>query len=312
MKFLTPAYYNSFKCKAQNCTDNCCIGWEICIDSDTAEFYKTIDGTLGKRLKENITFGDEPSFILQGERCPFLNEKGLCDIISDLGENALCQICRDHPRFFEWYGDIKEGGIGLSCEEGARLILNCGDYLNLNQSETGEWVDEDFESQVYSSLFKKREQLFHLLLSDVPFSEKSSKMLGLPQGKAFSFDSEIKKALLFLEETEQVNDLWKKKFSFLKDRYLKKNPSKLITDEKDEKYLCNLTSYFLWRYFMKSAFDGDVKGKIRLALFSAAVIFAIVCLENERDESDWIKASVLFSKQMEYSDENIEKFYKTY
>ncbi len=314
MKFLTPSYYNAFKCKAQNCTDNCCIGWEICIDPDTALFYKSVSGSFGKRLSESITTDDEPSFILCGERCPFLNEKGLCDIITCLGEDALCQICRDHPRFFEWYGEIKEGGIGLSCEEGARLILGCGDYINLNESETDEWVDDDFDTDNYKRLFKKRKSLFSLLeRDDLTFYKKAACMLSLySNGPAFTFNTEIKKALLFLEKTEPVNDLWKEKLFLLKDTYLKNSAPSLLPTQKDEAVLCNITSYFLWRYFMKSVFDENEESKILLALFSACVIFALAGLDGKKDENAWIKACVLFSKQMEYNEENLELFYEKY
>lgn len=39
MKHLAPAYYGAFTCLADRCRDNCCIGWEIGIDPDTAAFY---------------------------------------------------------------------------------------------------------------------------------------------------------------------------------------------------------------------------------------------------------------------------------
>ncbi len=313
MKFLTPTYYNAFKCKASACSDNCCIGWEICIDEDTASFYGSVGGSFGQRLRKNISYTDEPSFILQGERCPFLNKKGLCDIITTLGENALCQICRDHPRYFEWYGNVKEGGIGLSCEEGARLILNHSNYLTLYESEVDEWIDEDFDTDTYKALFNLRRKLFALLENDLAFSEKASKMLSFyKKDTSFSLSGEIKKALPFLEKTESVNPLWDEKFSLLKDTYLKENAPALVTTAEDEKRLCNLTAYFLWRYFMKSVFDGDEEEKIKLTLFSASVIFALYSLEKDKNETAWIKASVLFSKQMEYSDENIKLFYKEY
>ena len=139
MLFYTPDYYNKFRCIADKCTDNCCIGWEIEVDSDTAEYYRSVQGEFGHRLNENIS--DSDTFILKGERCPFLNENNLCDIIINCGEEHLCQICRDHPRFFNWYGDVKEGGIGLSCEEGARLILE-SDSVSFCKGEVQEEPEE--------------------------------------------------------------------------------------------------------------------------------------------------------------------------
>jgi len=81
-----PDYYKNFECIKGDCRHNCCIGWEIDIDSDTAEFYKGVGGEMGTRLKECVDW-KETCFILgEGERCPFLNEKNLCDIIIELGE----------------------------------------------------------------------------------------------------------------------------------------------------------------------------------------------------------------------------------
>ena len=39
MKEVFPNYYKKFKCIADKCKHNCCIGWEIDIDNDTLEFY---------------------------------------------------------------------------------------------------------------------------------------------------------------------------------------------------------------------------------------------------------------------------------
>ena len=54
MKLYVPDYYGKFKCIAEKCKHNCCIGWEIDIDSQSLEKYKSIGGTLGKRFAENI------------------------------------------------------------------------------------------------------------------------------------------------------------------------------------------------------------------------------------------------------------------
>ena len=57
-------------------------------------------------------------------RCAFLNDKGLCEIIINLGEKSLCQICRDHPRFRSCFEDRFETGLGFACEEATRIILS--------------------------------------------------------------------------------------------------------------------------------------------------------------------------------------------
>ena len=75
-------------------------------------------------LKSNIEFCEIPHFKLGvNERCPFLNNNGLCDIIINLGEDMLCQICSDHPRFRNFYECFTEIGLGLTCEAAAKIIL---------------------------------------------------------------------------------------------------------------------------------------------------------------------------------------------
>ncbi len=127
MKIYAPDYYNEFFCIADKCKHSCCIGWEIDIDDYTMELYKEIEGELGKKLSDNIKTDEDNvhSFRLcEGERCPFLNEKGLCELILEKGEDILCDICNDHPRFRNFYTDRTEMGLGLCCEAVSELV--CG------------------------------------------------------------------------------------------------------------------------------------------------------------------------------------------
>ena len=124
MLHVFPDYYQAFRCVGGSCRHNCCIGWEIDIDPDSAARYAALAGPLGDRLRKNICLEDTPHFILgQEDRCPFLNDRNLCDLILDLGEASLCQICTDHPRFHNELPGRLETGLGLCCEEAGRLIL---------------------------------------------------------------------------------------------------------------------------------------------------------------------------------------------
>ena len=318
MLFRRPCYYDKFTCTADKCSDNCCIGWEICIDKYTADFYHGVGGDFGKRLRENIQSGDEPSFILKGERCPFLNKNNLCDIIINLGENALCQICRDHPRWFEWYGNEKEGGIGLSCEEGARLILTEEVFADYFESETDEEPDEDFDEDAYRFLLSVRENIFDILCEDEPcFTDKANSILELcaevearlngcekHSPAPFDFSSELSRALPVLEKTEHIDEKWTSAYKKLKGISL---TPELIVD--NEKYFVRLFAYFVWRYFLTSVFDYCVTEKIRFALFSVAVISALYCSCEEKGFDSLLKSAVLYSKQMEYSSKNLDTFF---
>ena len=140
MKTLVPNYYKKFRCIADKCRHNCCVGWEIDIDDDTLGYYADLDGDFGKKVRQNIDFDDEcPHFILkEGDRCPFLAPDGLCEIIKRLGEDALCDICTDHPRFRNFFSEHTEMGLGLCCEEASRIILSSDEPFELVPT------DEDF------------------------------------------------------------------------------------------------------------------------------------------------------------------------
>ena len=73
---------------------------------------------------EKVEFGEDVHFKLtDDEVCPFLLKNGLCDMIVKYGEDIICQTCRDHPRYRNYWNDRIEMGLGLVCEEAARLIL---------------------------------------------------------------------------------------------------------------------------------------------------------------------------------------------
>jgi len=114
---VVPDYYYEFKCIAEKCKHTCCAGWEIDIDEKSLNRYKN------DRL-DYICEGEYPHFILdENERCPYLTENNLCRLIIENGEDYLCQICTDHPRFRNYWETITETGLGLCCEAAAELIL---------------------------------------------------------------------------------------------------------------------------------------------------------------------------------------------
>ena len=67
MKLVAPDYYKDFVCIADRCNHSCCIGWEIDIDEDTREYYRTVPGEMGKRLAGNIVDGEETACFRLGE-----------------------------------------------------------------------------------------------------------------------------------------------------------------------------------------------------------------------------------------------------
>ena len=106
MKEYVLNYYPKFKCIAGKCKHTCCAGWEMCIDKESLDAYKNEASGFATTLANGINFKKSKFKSDKFGRCAFLDADGLCEIISNLGEKALCQVCRDHPRFRSFFGDF--------------------------------------------------------------------------------------------------------------------------------------------------------------------------------------------------------------
>ena len=120
-----PDFAADFVCKADRCQHSCCRGWEIDIDEATAAYYASLDGPLGEALRANIDVqadGTHAFHLTADEHCPFLRADGLCRLIREIGEEALCEVCTMHPRFFIMSGGVELAGFGLACEKAVELL----------------------------------------------------------------------------------------------------------------------------------------------------------------------------------------------
>ncbi|MBR3599807.1 MAG: flagellin lysine-N-methylase [Lachnospiraceae bacterium] len=162
MEFRMPSYYNQFKCIADKCPDTCCAGWAIVIDDKTIETYKDLTGEAGEYVRDKVDF-EEGIYKRHGERCAFLNDCNLCDLIINQGEDKLCKTCTRYPRHFEEYGDLVEAALSMSCPVAAGLIINNPDKdrFKCRVDETknkGEKVDK----KLLDVLLKVRKLIFSI------------------------------------------------------------------------------------------------------------------------------------------------------
>ena len=323
-----PSYYKKFHCTAEKCKDNCCIGWEIDIDPETAELYRKTEGDFGERLRKNIGGTAVKSFILgEQERCPFLNEKNLCDIILNMGENALCDICREHPRYYEWYGDIKEGGIGLCCEEAARIILGERETFSFFEEEISEEADYSVDEELFGLLSEAREKIFgRLYCNSKPFGARLRDIVAFAARLQNNLDNgemllpemtvseayepiAVKPIMELIGELEPIDEGWTEYYNEMAEISDKLTVNELPAEVIG--YLRNIAVYFIWRYFLKGVFDGEIYSRVMLAVMSTAVIGQFYLCEVSKGSiltlglcADRAK---LFSKELEYSEDNIER-----
>ena len=139
---LQPDFYECFRCRASACRHSCCRGWEIDIDGNTLELYQNLNGEWREKMDAAIVCDESGAHfrLTEDERCPFLQQDGLCELIRSFGEDALCDICALHPRFYEVVGFYELAGLGLSCEAVCDLLLADERELTLGCEETGKMI----------------------------------------------------------------------------------------------------------------------------------------------------------------------------
>ena len=323
MFYIKPDFYDDFKCIAEKCTDNCCIGWEIDIDEVSLEKYDSLTGDFSKELKEKITTacdGSKCFKLCENERCALLNGDNLCKIIINCGEDYLCDICREHPRFYEWFAGVTECGLGLCCEETCRLLLENEKQFYLVEENDGEKIfldtkEEIAESDTYIFLSSFRERLFEILFDvNVSFEEKLVRILSETESfcnkkcKVRNYE----KSIAIYKKTEPINDGWK---TFIGD--LSKIYTEVLKCENDfEKIKENnmlyskILAYILYRHLSKAVFDGSIKERVEFSV--EAVRFIRLCDIKTFSEkgyltlTDRINNLKNWSKQIEYSEENTD------
>lgn len=284
MKYVYPDFYFDFECIADKCRHSCCISWEIDIDDDSLEYYEQLDTALGEDIRNNISKENYPHFVLgEDERCPFLRSDGLCRIICEMSEEALCSICSEHPRFYNCFDDREEAGLGLCCEEAARLLLEGEKPLGFI-AETDDSKDDTGISGV------KYELLKILAEQDSPLSERIKHCLELAGAKPVSGNaSEWAEFLLGLE---RLDEEWTKKLTSIKSI-----EKPLASYEIEGIRYERLLSYFVYRHINEE----NMAEMFGFCLFSVYIIYALDCVKGYDAEH-----TRLYSSEIEYSDENVE------
>ena len=168
MKIRTPYYYKDFKCIAGDCTDTCCAGWDVDVDEKSYRYYKSVKGEFGKRLKSVMVPEKEGgcTFTLtEDKRCPFLNDKNLCDLYIALGEEHLCETCDEFPRFINEYGNVREIGIAPSCITAGELMFADRQKMHFDEFEDGKPIDmyNDINAFLYMQLCNARKLAFDII-----------------------------------------------------------------------------------------------------------------------------------------------------
>lgn len=184
MKYYYPDYFDDFECvPGRECPDSCCIRWRVVVDPDTLKRYQKVEGELGKRMAEKIDF--QTGYVTPHgceNRCEFLNDDNLCDIILELGEDYLSETCHTHPRHEEVYLNVRERSLAMTCPIACRQLLERKEPVQILSDQEGGKQEHDrfFDQKLFEVLLQTRDVLLQIAQNrERSVSERMIMVLGM-------------------------------------------------------------------------------------------------------------------------------------
>lgn len=297
--------YEKFRCMAEKCPDSCCQGWEVDVDPVSADFYRSLPGTLGDRLRQVLKNEDGSDYmILEDGRCPMWRQDGLCRIQAERGHDALCQVCREYPRLYMDFGDFAQWGLELSCPEAARLIFQ---GIQVRQEEVPGGEEPEYDGEIMEILKKSREEIlaFWDSAENIPealtvtllFAHQVQAALDgdhyeslcpescLQAARRIAGEGNFSQLLAFFQNLEILTDRWKARLSA---------PSGGHWDKK----LCFFAIYLIRRYWFQAVWDYDLISRVKMVVAACILVNAL--------GGDTQETAQLFSKEIENDPDNRE------
>lgn len=335
-----PEYYNRFRCIADRCPDTCCAGWEVDVDEDMYYYYKVVPGKIGEKIRSHmVEDGDEKYFPLTKEgRCPFLDDKNLCEIYSALGEESLCRVCTEYPRYYMEIGNYEQIDLSVSCMELGRLLFSDSGkivYERMEDPADGEEISEEQEALLQQLIEGRDAAIAALQDRSLPLNERLA-VLGITplsaitetrdsSGFAEAADpsdiamSEIRDLLPLLHQLEVLGSGWTEILAEIDSRQAEL-PSLICAlyhagCAELPLWFEKIAVYLVWRYWIDGWFEEDPlvlssRRLIERSLILMEIMSALRCEHNDgvfRLE-DMIDIAHIYSRQVEHSDDNVELF----
>ena len=313
-RIVMPDYSEGFRCIAGKCRHSCCIGWEIDIDEKTYEKYRTVSGPIGEKLRACISAPSDseeslPHFILgDNERCPFLNSENLCELILGLGEDSLCEICTEHPRFYKNCSGHLEMGYGLCCEEAARLLLSHSEPVRL----IGLSEISGLRSEIFSLLQERTNSL------DARIDDIFGLLSVSPSEAVLASDaSDISHWGAFLGELERLDPAWDIEIGKLRSASLTREDLASFDAYMEKEGRAfeyeNLLWYLIYRHLTDDPLIDEAALCVEFAVLSVKLLHYLgACKYKENGafaKDEQVELARMFSSEIEYSDENVDLIY---
>ena len=299
MKIVTPSFYKDFKCIAGECPDSCCQGWDVDTDSDSLAYYKTLKIDFKKRIDSVLSkdeYGNTVFRLTEDKRCPFLNDRNLCDMHIALGQEHTPFTCRTFPRFINDFGATREMGLSFSCPVASDIMWNLKEDFDFEtEINSAPPVLNDIDAELYFYLYKARNTAYDIVKNkSIPLNERIVSLIKY----GAQLQNDIKK---YKEKAPKID--FKSVFhnpEVINQEWVEKvNNGTFNKSVINSKSCENIAVYFIFRYFMQAVYDKDVLSKVK-----AAAVGVLIPAYFGNDS--WTVH--LWSKETEHSDVNMERY----
>lgn len=206
---LSPNYMKTFHCIGSACEDSCCIGWRVDLDKKTYQLYKDsrdeqLRPVFQNQVKRKHNQKSDASYgkinMCKDGRCPFLNEKNLCQIYLNIGEHALSETCTHYPRMVHKVDGVLEKSTTMSCPPAAKLAL-----LN---PEPMEFVRDEEPKSVQNKLHKTFDTEGHLFFNKPQrfFWDIRMFAIGLLQNREYNLGERLVLLGMYYKRVESLQE----------------------------------------------------------------------------------------------------------
>ncbi len=302
-----PTYYDQFQCLAGACPDSCCQEWEVDVDPQSVARYQALTGELGQHLRAHLQECDGSwSLRIQDGRCPMWRRDGLCQIQHQLGEDALCQTCRDFPRLRHDYGDFVELGLELSCPEAARLILTEPIQPMLSQPLPSP-SEPEYDTESMQILLRTRQCALQILSQGtVPEALALLLLYGYHAQEELdgspSRDFDRNTSLVFARQLAQVGSIAQlcqlySGLDILTERWQERLAHPQQPDHWSEEIRA-MARYGIQRHWLQAVSDYDLACRVKMIVTGCLLVHGL--------GGDPIATAQLWSKEIENSSDNLE------
>lgn len=314
MKIYKPTIYDEFICAASDCTDTCCRFWQVVLDDEFLSKVNDFPTSQNSRkiLKSKVNgFGKNKHLSLcKNGNCPFLNDKLLCDLHKEIGNESLPETCRRYPRFINNFGAYEERGLSFSCPVAAKLMKENGLVFKLTENDNVPICYTEVGAELFVFVRVARNHIInHLTSSDEDVEDMIGSIIDFSKRVQVAINSheftnnEITKGSKsdYLNNTNELKKALKLHFNnvTLKQEFADKLKNASLPDNINKSAFILWLKYFIFKHLIMAAYDKEFLGRVKASIVSFYVIASL--------DGDIFENMQVYAKETEHNEKNMKR-----